>query len=97
MCEALAKLTGNTSDVPTVYQRLFELERKTCDHEVTILALEEVNEQEEIIAASVSDLTCVPSIPVDSCLARVSKCARNTAVSLDMTVNDLFDSSSTLT
>ena len=72
MCEALAKQAGDTSDVLTIDQRLFELEQKTYDHEVASLALEEVNEQEEIIAAFVSDLTRVPSVPVDSCLARDS-------------------------
>ena len=97
MCDALAKLAGDTSDVTTIDQRLFDLERKTYDHEIAILALEEVNEQQEIMAAFVSDLTRVPSIPIDSCLARVSKCSRNILVGLDTKMNDLFDSSSTLT
>ena len=42
---------------PTLDQRLSEpeLTRFTCDHEVSIVALEEVNEQEWIMATFVSD------------------------------------------
>ena len=45
-----------------------------------------------------SDLGCVPIVPVDYCLSRVSECARDIFLSLDATMNDVFsDTISTLT
>ena len=83
VCEALAKLTGDTSDVSTVDQLLFRAGAKTYDHELTILALDEVNEQEEIIAAFVSEL-----FPSNLVLHVFSECARDIVASLNATMND---------